>query len=162
MYASPTTRESFAMARAPVTHIIANRQPAARNLANRGREVGGEPHPTDARSRMYGRRKFALAQSPLEVGEVGARALAKRVPAPDARIQVEQLRPTIARVSLELNFDESAVAQGGQHAGGGRLECRIVDRIDERACATEVHRKLADAAGHNPRQRSARDTQRSN
>src|SRR5215510_229425 len=83
------------------------------------------------------------------------------MPAPGARIDVQESRLSIARITLELHFNDTAVANLEKRLTGQSFDLRLVDCFDERAATAEVHRQLAPAPRDQPSQRPASIAERS-
>src|SRR5437763_13835726 len=95
---------------------------------------------------MHSRNCLIMRELPLKPGEVGACALAERMPAPDARVHVEQLGATVTFVSLELDLYKSAVAHRLNQTRRGRLDVSLPQGFHVGARASKLHWKLAQAA----------------
>ena len=82
------------------------------------------------------------------------------MPAPRARIDVEELELSVARVALELDLDDAREPKRREDASRATLDLGIVDRLDECAGAAEIHRPLPRAARDDRCDRLAVATQR--
>src|SRR5262249_39190924 len=80
---------------------------------------------------------------------------AERVVPPGARVDVEQLRPAVARIDLELELDETVVADLAQEAAGLLLELGQLDRADVGARTPELEWVLPPALRDHARERLA-------
>ncbi len=108
--------------------------------------------PTSPRAGSTGSR---VGEPPREVGEVDAGARAQALPAPHARVDVEQLELAARGVALVLELHEAGEPQLGQQPLGRLDDLGLLDRLDVGARTTEVGRVLARATSDHGRERSS-------
>src|SRR5215204_5679915 len=77
------------------------------------------------------------------------------MPAPEARVHVEELEPSVARVTLELELDEPGVAKPPQQPTRRIDDLGAVDGLHVRAGASELRRVLACPPRRQPGERLA-------
>src|SRR6266516_2257418 len=94
--------------------VIAEGKPASHDFHDCDGKVRVHPNPATAGTSVQFRDCLATDHPPQEIGKIDSHARAQSVPAPHARVYVEQLQTAIARVALEFNLDQTGVT--------GRLE----------------------------------------
>jgi len=71
-------------------------------------------HPPLSSTSAGGGNRLVVDEEPKQVREIYSGATAQRVPAPNARIDVEKLEFAIAGILLELDLDKSGEPRGRQ------------------------------------------------
>ena len=88
------------------------------NFYNTGGYVGDQPNPTHSGAAATGLYKLPGLVGKQHIREIYTSARPKRVIAPSASIDIEQLVLTVTRIELVLQFDQSIVIDGSQEALG--------------------------------------------
>ena len=154
-------REDRRLARAAQrAQVLAQRQPARQQLAESGRGVGRDAQPADALAGGRPRHRVAADQLPQQPREVDARAAAERVPAPDARVHVQQQHLPRPRVPLVLDLDQAGPADRARQPQRRLDDLGHLDGLDVGAGAAEVGGVLARPPRRQPGQRLAVAAQR--
>ena len=84
--------------------VFAQGKPASQDFLDDHPKVGDQVHPAFSFSSPQRGNGFALDKQPKEVGEIDARTGGECVPAPNARINIENAELTIPGISFELYF----------------------------------------------------------
>src|SRR5207245_1456644 len=127
--------------------VATHRQAPPQDLHNRDGKVGALPDPADAGASMRFSDLSAASEQPEEVGKIHASARAQRVPPPNARVDVEYLEATVARVTLEFNLHQAVITNGRKQANRRFDHPRLFYGFDVRAEPPEVRGKLTRLSG---------------
>lgn len=93
-------------------------------------EVGDTPNPANVRAAASFLNVLRGKHPPGEKGEIDTGARAESVPAPNARVYIEQLDGTVALIALELQFDQAGDTDALQQPAGETLDFRFNSRLD--------------------------------
>src|SRR5919201_4827493 len=124
--------------------VIPRCETTGAKLSEAYRHVGEGADPPDPDARAHLGDGPAMRLVPEEIRKVEARAPAEAMPAPHARVHIEQLQATVARITLELDLDDPVEAKRIADPAGGMLDLGRVHGLDVGARAAEVHRPLAE------------------